>query len=128
MTPTNTPSGGADERTLRSCAVYVCCGSERHSGRNASQALRPWGEVGGEEFLIIAPSTSLEEATALAERIRAVIEQTPIQVGDITISITASFGVSVASASDHGTEPLMVRADSALYAAKDAGRNAVRTA
>lgn len=97
-------------------------------GEVLSSAVRSYdlaARVGGEEFLVIAPATSLDEATALAERIRAAIEDARIRVGDLSLSITASLGVSVAATTDHGTDPLLKRADSALYAAKAAGRNRV---
>ena len=75
---------------------------------------------GGEEFAVIMPGTGLQGALAAAERLRAVIEalQGPVPV-------TASMGV--ASSREHGAEPtvLLAAADSALYAAKTAGRNRV---
>lgn len=78
--------------------------------------------VGGEEFLVLLPGASLEETAALAERLREAIEIRPYA----GITVTMSFGV----ANTQGTTIVadaMLRADTALYAAKHGGRNCVRT-
>lgn len=79
---------------------------------------------GGEEFLLIAPETGLEDAKLLAERIRAAVEalEHP-NVTDITISI----GVAE-HASEATWDALVERADRAMYKAKQGGRNQVATA
>ena len=81
--------------------------------------------VGGEEFLMLLPGTSPETAVAVAERLRRLVEQTPVEaVGSITISL------GVAHWPRHGRDPLQVLkcADEQLYAAKDGGRNRVMLA
>lgn len=81
---------------------------------------------GGEEFIIILPETGLSEAKDLADRLLVNISGMVIKVGDDSeINITASIGVSTFS--EHGTslDKLVSIADSAVYAAKDAGRNCV---
>ncbi len=82
------------------------------------------GRWGGEEFLVVAPQTDSAQAGELAERLRQAIASHPLQrVG----SITASFGV----AKYHPQEPPQAwlnRADEALYAAKQGGRNRVAAA
>ncbi len=75
---------------------------------------------GGEEFLILAPYTTLEAATVLAERIRSCVEAS--RYGDIPVTI--SIGVTEFGAGETH-EPLLKRADEALYQAKVAGRNRV---
>jgi diguanylate cyclase (GGDEF)-like protein len=78
--------------------------------------------VGGEEFLVLLPGATQDEATALAERLREAIEVRPYA----GITVTMSFGVACTD----GTSALadtMLRADTALYEAKGAGRNCVRT-
>lgn len=82
---------------------------------------------GGEEFAIVLPKTSVDDARALAERIRRAVEsrrlrkrRTNEDLGVITISI----GVSLHRPSD-SMETMIERADRCLYAAKDAGRNRV---
>lgn len=79
------------------------------------------GRWGGEEFLIILPDTSLEDATGLAERLRqAVARNLFSSAGQVTISI----GVSAFKA-DSSPETIVSRADTALYQAKKFGRNRV---
>lgn len=80
---------------------------------------------GGEEFALILPQHEIEEATALAERVRARVAC--MKVPGIDGAITASFGV--ASFPPHGTSrpSLTESADTALYQAKNMGRNRVCT-
>lgn len=84
---------------------------------------------GGEEFVIAARHSDLDGGVDLAERIRQVVERTPVELGpDRLTRITASFGV--ASTASHGTDrlTLMKAADEALYRAKHNGRNRVEAA
>lgn len=85
--------------------------------------------MGGEEFIILLPHTTLTAATALAEKLRAQVEATSATVGEQRVNLRASFGV--ASLAQRGTETfaaLYARADQALYAAKHLGRNRVEVA
>ncbi len=76
---------------------------------------------GGEEFIILTPSTGLHNAGVLAEKIRVAIEEYPFeQIG----TVTCSFGVAEAS-HDLEFDTLVEHADKALYAAKKGGRNMV---
>ena len=84
----------------------------------ASDMLFRWG---GEEFVVLAPSTSYHAAAELAETLRRKTEQHPIATaGNITISLGVAEHVSGESA-----EAYFQRADTALYAAKNGGRNRV---
>jgi diguanylate cyclase (GGDEF)-like protein len=84
------------------------------------------GRVGGEEFMVVLPHTTLEGATLLAERLRERLSRLPITVGANIISVTASFGVNeLGPAGDH--ELMKIGADDALYEAKRSGRNRVVT-
>jgi len=83
------------------------------------------GRYGGEEFVIVFPETNIGEASVVAERLRAAVAGDPIQVGDKTLAATVSIGVA-AYAPGQDLETLFQRADSALYTAKQDGRNLVR--
>ena len=79
------------------------------------------GRWGGEEFLILASDTTLENATLLAEKLRALIPSVAMLYAHTQ---TASFGVTSYIESDT-PESLIRRSDEALYLAKDSGRNCV---
>lgn len=84
------------------------------------------GRLGGEEFGILLPNTRLEEALVIAERIRKSIEA--LQCGQETeacISMTASLGAADFNAEVKSLDDLFNRADTALYKAKNNGRNRV---
>ena len=89
-----------------------------------------FGRLGGEEFAVVAPEAGLPEAMALAERIRAVVGETEIEIEPgKTIRISVSIGVAVIdSVSSACLDKLMARSDDALYGAKSGGRNTVRAA
>lgn len=78
---------------------------------------------GGEEFMLLAPETSLEQAVRLADKIRRAIKSTSFPVQG---SVTASFGV-VEVHPQESLKNVMKRADDALYLAKDNGRDQVST-
>jgi len=86
---------------------------------------------GGEEFTILLPNTSLEEATVVAERLRSQIEKKKINIEDYriegvsSISVTISIGVSQYKTSMKEPDELYRSADCALYEAKESGRNRV---
>jgi diguanylate cyclase (GGDEF)-like protein len=79
--------------------------------------------LGGEEFCILAPNTSLESAGILAEKLRSYFESAIFEVDGETIQFTISIGVSTYSAEVDGIDGLLVQADKACYRAKDEGRN-----
>jgi len=78
---------------------------------------------GGEEFLVILQRTKLAGAALLAERMRRRIEELKI-FPDMDMNITASLGV-VALSEDETSETIFMRADNAMYRAKNNGRNRV---
>jgi len=83
------------------------------------------GRVGGEEFLVILDATSLGQACALAERLRACVEHTPTQIEGRGVPVTISIGVAAVRAGDLDPARVLERADRALYEAKRTGRNRV---
>ena len=81
---------------------------------------------GGEEFAILLPSTPLAKAVQVAERIRDCIENSPIELEETTLKVTASIGVGVYhSRTSETAEHFIERVDSFLYKAKADGRNQV---
>jgi hypothetical protein len=85
-----------------------------------------FARLGGEEFAILLPETGLEEATQAAERIRVLVQELEVTAEDGQLMrFTASLGVASFRADEESVESLLHRADRALYAAKDAGRNRV---
>jgi diguanylate cyclase (GGDEF)-like protein len=89
--------------------------------------VRPYdsvGRYGGEEFLIVAPGCGIPETWELAQRIRAHVAGCEILVGNSKVSLTLSLGVTVGDAAAD-SEKLLHAADSALYQAKNEGRNRV---
>jgi len=85
------------------------------------------GRVGGEEFSIILPETTIKEAEKIAERIRKAIESLRIKNDEAVIQTTVSLGVASTDQLKSGTlEDLIQISDQALYRAKADGRNCVR--
>ncbi|MBT0586626.1 diguanylate cyclase [Alteromonas oceanisediminis] len=80
---------------------------------------------GGEEFVIILPNTPQEEALRVAEKIRQQVESHVIDSEEDQLMVTISIGVSAVAPDDSNVEPVIARADDALYLAKNAGRNRV---
>jgi diguanylate cyclase (GGDEF)-like protein len=89
--------------------------------------LRPYdilARYGGEEFIIFVAEINRESVIQLTERIRCLIAETKIQINDTTLSVTSSFGVAPA-APVNDLDSAISLADSALYQAKQEGRNKV---
>ena len=85
--------------------------------------------LGGDEFAVLLPDTEIAAATVLAEQIRTTLLQRRLRLidrNDYIENVTLSVGVAHAG-SDTSLEALLKKADSALYAAKHAGRNCVST-
>ena len=86
--------------------------------------------MGGEEFVILLPDTAPEQAMQVAERLRLAVSTTPVEVeteavAAARLTYTASLGVARVDPEETSLEPAIKRADEALYAAKNAGRNRV---
>lgn len=84
------------------------------------------GRLGGEEFAILLPATSLDGARQFAERLRSAIAACRIGLPGAEISLTATLGVAArVPGEDLTLDELLARADAALYRGKAAGRNRV---
>jgi diguanylate cyclase (GGDEF)-like protein len=83
------------------------------------------GRYGGEEFSILLTETDKEQAKFAAERIRQSVESKYIQVYDENLKVTVSIGISTFPTDGKEMEALIDNADSALYYAKQTGRNRV---
>ncbi|HEY8670396.1 MAG TPA: diguanylate cyclase [Terriglobales bacterium] len=81
---------------------------------------------GGEEFVCLLPGTDEWGAICAAEKLRSAVEQLSIVSGERVIPVTASVGVSSFDKTDRVMDAALLRADKALYRAKDDGRNCVR--
>jgi diguanylate cyclase (GGDEF)-like protein len=81
---------------------------------------------GGDEFAVILPETSREEAAAVAEKLRRVVEYRKIQVNNHTVGLSISVGVATYSNEHRSFFDLIEDADRALYQAKDAGKNRIK--
>jgi two-component system cell cycle response regulator len=82
---------------------------------------------GGEEFAVMMPETALDDGIAFAEKIRTMIETTPLETQAGALHVTVSLGVaSVPQSRIHSAKELIVAADKALYRAKKNGRNQVQ--
>jgi diguanylate cyclase (GGDEF)-like protein len=82
---------------------------------------------GGEEFAVMMPETDVHDAMTFAEKIRKLIESTPLQTQAGQVPVTVSIGVAaVPHPKIHAAKELIVAADNALYRAKNGGRNQVQ--
>lgn len=88
--------------------------------KNQARSLDIVARYGGEEFVVILPETDQNEAKAIAEQLRQAVEQAKWQTGRITVSV----GIATAIKTDNETT-ILQRADKALYASKENGRNRV---
>lgn len=96
---------------------------------NAAQtALRAndiWCRYGGEEFVALLPNTTIEQAIAVAERLRCSVEETTIATPSGLLSVSVSIGAAERSSTQSSWAEVLAISDAALYAAKAAGRNRV---
>jgi diguanylate cyclase (GGDEF)-like protein len=83
------------------------------------------GRVGGEEFAVLLPGATLEAAGAYAERLRQSVFDTPLALDGQQLRVTVSIGIASLSGADASVDAALIRADKALYRAKQSGRNQV---
>jgi diguanylate cyclase (GGDEF)-like protein/PAS domain S-box-containing protein len=113
--------------------------NDRYGHLGGDEILRTFGDLlkqqvrgsdiycryGGEEFLLVLPKMSGENAVGRAEQLRAATAASSVSYGASWIKVTASFGVATYPHDGRTGEELIVAADRALYAAKATGRNRV---
>ncbi|MCG5517161.1 sensor domain-containing diguanylate cyclase [Ectothiorhodospira sp. 9100] len=83
------------------------------------------GRVGGEEFSVLLPDTDIDAALHLAQRLRTIVAEAPVQFNHQQIPVTVSIGLTLLTRTDASPDAALHRADLALYRAKDGGRNRV---
>jgi diguanylate cyclase (GGDEF)-like protein len=79
--------------------------------------------VGGDEFAVLLPCTSMDEAMEIAERLRYSIETMDVVYGQVRTKVTASFGLAQVQTSAPNWEQLVMSCDKALYEVKKVGGN-----
>jgi diguanylate cyclase (GGDEF)-like protein len=91
------------------------------------RAVDRFGRYGGEEFLLVLPGTSNEMAIKILDRLRLIVAG--IDWNSIAQGVTVTMSTGVATLQkDETSDSVLVRADAALYRAKDYGRNRVEAA
>jgi diguanylate cyclase (GGDEF)-like protein len=80
---------------------------------------------GGEEFVVLLPATELEWGYVIAERIQATLQAPRVAMASALPPYTVSIGISCQFSADEDLDDIMLRADQALYSAKEHGRNRI---
>ncbi|MEZ5963002.1 MAG: diguanylate cyclase [Planctomycetota bacterium] len=99
------------DQALRTAAQVLCKNTRK---------MDTVSRYGGEEFVVILPNTSLDDAAVTATRIHASVEAAGVELG---LPLTVSIGIAAYRRGEDNVESLLSRADRALYASKDRGRN-----
>ncbi len=86
------------------------------------------GRYGGEEFVVLLEKTNHQQALVIAQRMRLAIQESVFNIEGYDISMSVSIGLATVQETDRSFDNLLQRADKALYAAKDLGRNRVEFA
>jgi diguanylate cyclase (GGDEF)-like protein len=81
------------------------------------------GRYGGEEFVLVLPETSVDEATTVAEKLRLLVLKEHVAAGDEELAVSVSIGVAGGPGQNLRVDQLLRDADAAMYAAKSLGRN-----
>ncbi|MGB1027836.1 MAG: GGDEF domain-containing response regulator, partial [Rhodospirillaceae bacterium] len=93
--------------------------------REAFRSIDLIGRFGGEEFIVLLPDTALPEARIAAERLRVMVESTPVPDMPSDFVVTVSIGIALVSIGVDTLEQTIIVADEALYSAKKQGRNRI---
>ncbi len=84
-----------------------------------------FGRLGGEEFAVVLSETPVEEAAVVADRLRLSLSELSVPAGEGTTGFTVSIGLTTLQQGESSLEEILNRADRALYAAKNGGRDQV---
>ena len=98
----------------------------KEAARRLTRAVRSYdcvGRYGGEEFLVVLPGCDRDQTQNTAERIRLEIGGSPVLAAGAEISFTASIGATVADGGSGSPAEILAAADTALYEAKNGGRD-----
>ena len=87
----------------------------------------PLGRVGGEEFVVVCPDTTLEQAQVVANRLRDAVNALRFDEIDPALRVSVSIGAAQARRNGDSSDALIDRADAALYRAKQQGRDRVES-
>jgi diguanylate cyclase (GGDEF)-like protein len=93
--------------------------------KNCLREIDAFGRMGGEEFLVFLPNTSLEDSHVVAKRIQESLASHPYYVQTKTIFLTVSIGITQFHKNDNQLDDALNRSDQALYLAKQNGRNRI---
>jgi diguanylate cyclase (GGDEF)-like protein/PAS domain S-box-containing protein len=85
------------------------------------------GRLGGDEFGLLLPDAEIASAAAALERVRTALAAAPLRVADHEVAMSFSAGVTVHGQDGDSVDAMLARADGALYAAKEQGRDRVVT-
>lgn len=107
----------AGDRVLAGIAALI---------KNSVRDVDLFGRYGGEEFVLLLPNQSEQQALEVAERLRALVENLHFQTERGELHVTISLGIALLTADIPSLATLIDRADQAMYAAKQAGRNRVQ--
>ncbi len=98
--------------------------------RSIASAVKPrlrrediFARTGGEEFAVLLPEIALDGARITAEKIRSIVQCTPLEHEQVLIACTVSLGIATLATEDAAPAELYKRADARLYEAKQSGRN-----
>ena len=117
----NDTFGHAVGDRILECVVQVACAELRSADKI--------GRYGGDEFVIVLPVTTAQQAYPLAERIRAGVAaiRVPTPLGDAAATLSIGISETIHLPHDDAIEHVINRADEAMYVAKQAGRNRTAT-
>jgi diguanylate cyclase (GGDEF)-like protein len=93
--------------------------------RSAMRTSDSLGRFGGEEFVLLLPNTPMSQAEVVAEKVRDLLERSPLPTGQSTVTLSASIGVAQWRVAAEDISRVLSRADAALFQAKVQGRNRV---